>query len=100
MTEKRHQTKIYSYIYNEQYTDCISPSLLTIKIIQFFHRQRYNLLQHTNGSFHISHILYQHTPSAVLLTQVTAPGIFHHVIYHFAKRLTLIERTIRIGDKE
>ena len=69
-------------------------------IIQFFHRQRYNLLQHTNGSFHISHILYQHTPSAVLLTQVTATGIFHHVIYHFAKRLTLIERTIRIGDKE
>ena len=30
MTEEKHQTQIYSHIYNKQYTDCISPSLLTI----------------------------------------------------------------------
>lgn len=71
-----------------------------INNISFFHRQRHNFLQHTHRSFHISHIFYQHTSLAVLFTQVTTAGIFHHIIYHFTESLTLIERTIRVGDKE
>ena len=37
---------------------------------------------------------------AVVFTQITTTSIFHHIVYHFTKSLTLIERTIRIGNKK